>query len=88
MPTNKHAIIRYHVLDRCFSDVYKHYFVEDLIEACNKALYEYDGSKGISRRQIFDDINFMEDSSLSRENNEDVDAKILFLGKTPKSGIC
>ena len=61
MPTNKHAIIRYHVLDRCFSDVYKHYFVEDLIEACNKALYEYDGSKGISRRQIFDDINFMED---------------------------
>ena len=61
MPTNKHAIIRYHVLDRCFSDVYKQYFVGDLIEACNKALYEYDGSKGISRRQLFDDISFMED---------------------------
>ena len=32
------------------------------MEACNKALYEYDGSKGISRRQLFDDISFMEDS--------------------------
>lgn len=62
MPTNKHAIIRYHVLDRCFSDVYKQYSVGDLIEACNNALYDYDGSKGISRRQLFDDISFMEDT--------------------------
>lgn len=61
MPTNKHAIIRYHVLDRCFSDVYKQYCIGDLIEACNNALYDYDGSKGISRRQLFDDISFMED---------------------------
>jgi predicted DNA-binding transcriptional regulator YafY len=35
--------------------------MEDLIEACNYAIYEYTGSEtGIKRRQIFEDIKFME----------------------------
>jgi predicted DNA-binding transcriptional regulator YafY len=61
MATNKHATIRYHALDRCFSNLGKRYFIEDLIEACNKALYDYaEVAEGIKRRQIFDDIKFME----------------------------
>ena len=60
MPTNKHAIIRYHVLDKCFSDTYRKYCVADLVKECNRALLEYDGSEGISRRQLFEDIRFME----------------------------
>lgn len=61
MATNKHATIRYHALDQCFSNPGRKYYIEDLIEACNNALYEYTGTlDGIKRRQIFDDIKFME----------------------------
>ncbi len=61
MATNKHATIRYHALDLCFSNPGRKYFIEDLIDACNNAIYNYTGtSEGIKRRQIFDDIKFME----------------------------
>jgi len=61
MATNKHAIIRYHALDMCFSNPGRRFFINDLIEACNEALYEYTGiSDGVKRRQVFDDITFME----------------------------
>lgn len=60
MATNKHALIRYKVLDRCFGKKYRRYFIEDLIEECSNAISEHTGSiSTISRRQIFDDINFM-----------------------------
>jgi predicted DNA-binding transcriptional regulator YafY len=63
MATNKNAQIRYKILDNCFRNGGKRYFIEDLISECNKKLEEIDpDSKGISRRQIFDDINFMESS--------------------------
>jgi len=61
MATNKNALIRYKVLDNCFRNPGRQYFIEDLIEECERVLLEIDpGSNGISRRQIFDDINFME----------------------------
>ncbi|HCT31023.1 MAG TPA: WYL domain-containing protein [Bacteroidales bacterium] len=61
MPTNKNASIRYLALDACFSNIRKRFYIEDLIEACNYALYEYVGEgSGVKRRQIFDDITFME----------------------------
>jgi predicted DNA-binding transcriptional regulator YafY len=61
MPINKHALIRYHALDRCFSNHYRQYYLYDLLEECNKALYEHTGADvGVKRRQLFDDINFME----------------------------
>ncbi|MCB0809822.1 MAG: WYL domain-containing protein [Flavobacteriales bacterium] len=61
MPTNKHAQIRYQALDRCFRARGRQYFWEDLLEACNEALSEYSGGgKGISRRQLFEDIKYME----------------------------
>jgi predicted DNA-binding transcriptional regulator YafY len=61
MGTNKNALIRYKVLDNCFRNKGKQYFIEDLINECEKALDEiYNNSGGISRRQIFDDISFME----------------------------
>ena len=61
MATNKHATIRYQALDRCFSNLGRRYYIEDLIEACNDALYDYTGiDNGVKRRQIYNDINFME----------------------------
>ncbi len=60
MPTNKNAAIRYQALDKCFRDRRHRYYIDDLIEACEEALYYYNGIGGVSRRQIFDDITFME----------------------------
>ncbi len=61
MATNKNATIRYHALDRCFSNPYRKFFIEDLIEACNEALYDFTGiEEGVKRRQILYDISFME----------------------------
>ena len=61
MATNKHAMIRYQALDRCFSNRYKRYYIEDLVEECNKAIYEFTGSlEGVKKRTIFSDISYME----------------------------
>ena len=61
MATTKHALIRYKILDNCFRSPGKKFFINDLIEECEKVLLEMDSqSKGISRRQVIDDINFME----------------------------
>jgi predicted DNA-binding transcriptional regulator YafY len=61
LSTNKNATLRYQVLDRCFRNPGRTYFWEDLLNECNLALVELDyESKGIQRRQLFEDIRFME----------------------------
>lgn len=61
MSTNKHAIIRYQTLDKCFRNLGRNYAIEDLVEECNKSIYEYTGKEeGIKKRQLYDDIRFME----------------------------
>lgn len=81
MATNKHAIIRYQSLDKCFRNPGRRYFIEDLIEACNKSIYEFTGSDmGIQKRQIFEDIKFMESSqgwSIDLERHKD-DRKVFY----------
>ncbi len=61
MSVNKNAYIRYQVLDRCFRNPGRRYFWEDLLAECNHALYEFNGlNSQIQRRQLFEDIKFME----------------------------
>jgi predicted DNA-binding transcriptional regulator YafY len=61
MATNKHATIRYQTLDKCFRNPGRTYYIEDLIDACNDAIYGYSGIEdGVKRRQVLDDIKFME----------------------------
>lgn len=60
MSTNKHALIRYEALDRCFSNKGRKFFIDDLITYVSDAIKEYTGkAASISRRQIFKDIDFM-----------------------------
>ena len=59
MAQGKNAYIRYKVLDRCFRDSRRRYYMEDLVEACNEELSNYDGSS-VSERTIRDDISFMQ----------------------------
>jgi predicted DNA-binding transcriptional regulator YafY len=61
MPINKHALIRYKILDRCFRNTGRNYFFEDLKKEIDNALLDLNpGGRGISRRQLFLDIRFME----------------------------
>lgn len=59
MAQGKNANIRYAVLDRCFRDRRKRYYIDDLVDACNEVLYNYDGSS-VTERQVRADINFMQ----------------------------
>lgn len=60
MATNKHAAVRYRVLDKCFGNFSYKFSIDDLIGACNNALsQEYGISNGISMRTIRDDIRYM-----------------------------
>jgi predicted DNA-binding transcriptional regulator YafY len=61
MAINKNAYLRYQVLDRCFRNPGRMYFIEDLIEACSTAMLELDQfSTGVKRRQLMMDFRFME----------------------------
>lgn len=60
MPLNKSALIRYQALDRCFSDLHRKYYFDDLIDACQEALSKlYDKKETVSRRSLFYDMAFM-----------------------------
>ena len=61
MSINKNALLRYQVLDRCFRNTGRKYLWQDLLDEINKALEEFNGPGSvIKRRQLFDDIRFME----------------------------
>lgn len=60
MPVNKNAMLRYQVLDRCFSDFTRKYEINDLLEQVNDALYDLYGTE-VALRQIRDDIKYMRD---------------------------
>ena len=70
MATNKNAQIRYHALDRCLGNWSKRFYIEDLIEACNDALYNYNGSEGVKKRQVQADLNFLESEEGKAEYEE------------------
>ncbi|NDV64706.1 YafY family protein [Bacteroides sp. 224] len=65
MPVNRNALIRYKTIDTCLRNPYRRWTLENLIDACSDALYEYEGiDKGISRRTIQMDIQMMRSEKL------------------------
>ena len=61
MAINKHATIRFHRLDQCFSNFGRRFYMQDLLEACNEALYRFTGTEErVNRRQVYNDIRFIE----------------------------
>ncbi|MCR9226162.1 MAG: WYL domain-containing protein [Flavobacteriaceae bacterium] len=63
MPINKNALIRYHALDKCFSNPGRNFDINALLEAVNEVLFEHNqNSIGIQKRQLYDDIRFMQSS--------------------------
>lgn len=65
MPVNRNALIRYKTIDKCLQNHYRKWTLDDLIEACSDALYEYEGiDKGVSKRSIQGDIQMMRSDKL------------------------
>lgn len=65
MPVNKSALIRYKTIDKCLQNRYRRCTLDDLIQACSDALYEYEGKDtGVSRRSVQMDIQMMRSDKL------------------------
>ena len=65
MPVSKNALIRYKTIDKCLRNRYRRWTLDDLIEACSDALYEYEGrDEGVSRRTVQLDIQMMRSEKL------------------------
>ena len=65
MPANKNALIRYKTIDRCLSNHYRRWTLDDLVDACCMALNEMEGlSKGVSVRTVQGDIQMMRSDKL------------------------
>jgi predicted DNA-binding transcriptional regulator YafY len=65
MPANRNALIRYRTIDNCLRNRYRKWTLEDLIDACSEALYEYEGiDKGVSRRTVQMDLQMMRSDKL------------------------
>ncbi|MBB3696820.1 WYL domain-containing protein [Flammeovirga yaeyamensis] len=65
MAQNKNALIRYKTIDKCLQNRYKEWTLDDLIEACSEALYEYEGRDiNVSKRSVQLDIQMMRSDKL------------------------
>ena len=65
MPANRNALIRYKTIDQCLQNRYRKWTLNDLIDACSDALFEYEGiDKGVSKRTIQLDIQTMRSDKL------------------------
>lgn len=65
MAQNKNALIRYKTIDKCLQNSYKTWTLEDLMNACSDALYEYEGKENpVSKRTVQLDIQLMRSEKL------------------------
>ncbi len=68
MPVNRNALIRYRTIDQCLQNRFKKWTLDDLIDACADAIYEYQGfDTGVSRRTVQADIEMMRSNKLGYE---------------------
>ena len=65
MAANKNALIRYKTIDQCLRNHYRNWTLDDLIDACSDALYEYEGKDVyVSKRTVQLDIQTMRSDKL------------------------
>ncbi len=60
MAQNKNALLRYRTIDRCLRNTGRRWTLQDLVEACSDALYEYEGKgEPVSTRSVKLDLQMM-----------------------------
>lgn len=65
MAQNKNALIRYKTIDKCLQNNYRQWTLDDLMNACSDALYEYEGKESsVSKRTTQLDIQMMRSEKL------------------------
>lgn len=65
MASNKNALIRYKTIDQCLRNTMRRWTLDDLIDACSDALYEYEGKDVyVSKRTVQLDIQLMRSDKL------------------------
>lgn len=65
MSLNKNALIRYKTIDKCLQNIYRQWTLDDLIQACSEALYEYEGRHiDVSKRSVQLDLQMMRSDKL------------------------
>ncbi len=65
MAQNKNALIRYKTIDKCLQNNNRQWTLDNLIEACSDALYEYEGRDiNVSKRTVQLDIQMMRSDKL------------------------
>lgn len=68
MAQNKNALLRYKTIDRCLRNTGRRWTLQDLVDACSAALYEYEGKKDfVSVRTVQLDIQMMRSDKLGYE---------------------
>ena len=65
MPANTNALLRYKTIDNCLRNRQRRWTLQDLVDACSDALYDFEGiRKGISTRSVQLDIQMMRSDKL------------------------
>ena len=65
MAVNKNALIRYKTIDKCLQNNFRKWTLNDLIDACSDALYEYEGKDTyVSKRTVQLDLQMMRSDKL------------------------
>lgn len=68
MARNKNALLRYKTIDRCLRNTGRQWTLQDLVDACSQALYEYEGKMDmVSVRTVQLDIQMMRSDRLGYE---------------------
>lgn len=68
MSSNKNALIRYKILDKCLKNKFKKYTLEDLMNECSDALFEYEGKDAfVSKRTVQLDLQNMRSAKFGYE---------------------
>lgn len=65
MAKNKNALLRYYTIDRCLRNTGRRWTLDDLVDACSDALYEYEGKPDlVSVRTVQLDLQMMRSDRL------------------------
>ena len=72
MKNHNNAYIRYRALDACFRNRRKRYYIDDLLEAVNEVLQNYNGTS-IEERQLYKDIRDMEREAVNGGSDVTID---------------